>query len=218
MFKKKNNIHHLCLRNIAFVMLSCYEEIRKGNLNNLFWQRKECHMKKQQTISILAWGLAVLLSGCSDNTATTTISPVPSVQPSQSSENEESEIIEGVLDLDNKIYTIQYQEDFDKGNGETINFSLTIVFALNLEKQPLNESGYYISVAEPLDINYSPENYQFILDDSCTTLQVYEQNHQIVKFPVEFKIIQTDHALNPEGRESIQKFNVVIDLLELTKE
>ena len=65
-------------------------------------------MKKQQTISILAWGLAVLLSGCSDNTATTTISPVPSVQPSQSSENEESEIIEGVLDLDNKIYTIQY--------------------------------------------------------------------------------------------------------------
>ena len=124
-------------------------------------------MKKQQTISILAWGLAVLLSGCSDNTATTTISPVPSVQPSQSSENEESEIIEGVLDLDNKIYTIQYQEDFDKGNGETINFSLTIVFALNLEKQPLNESGYYISVAEPLDINYSPENYQFILDDSC---------------------------------------------------
>ena len=174
-------------------------------------------MKKQQTISILAWGLAVLLSGCSDNTATTTISPVPSVQPSQSSENEESEIIEGVLDLDNKIYTIQYQEDFDKGNGETINFSLTIVFALNLEKQPLNESGYYISVAEPLDINYSPENYQFILDDSCTTLQVYEQNHQIVKFPVEFKIIQTDHALNPEGRESIQIFNVVIDLLKLTK-
>lgn len=175
-------------------------------------------MKKQQTISILAWGLAVLLSGCSNNTATTTISPVPSVQPSQSSENEESEIIEGVLDLDNKIYTIQYQEDFDKGNGEATTFSVTIVYRLILEKQPLNESGYYINGTDPLDIFFTPENYEFILDDSCTSQQVYEQNHQIGKFPVEFKIIQTDHALNPEGRESIQKFNVVIDLLKLTKE
>ena len=178
-------------------------------------------MRKYPIMPILTWGLAVLLSGCSLNTAAPTTSPGTSAQHSQpsepDSENEEIEIIEGVLDLDKGIYTIQYQENFDKGNGETTNYSLTIVFELTLQKQPLNESGYYIHAIEPQDIYYSPESYQFYLDDSCTAQQAYEQNHQIVKFPVEFKIVQTDHV-SSSVKESTHKFNVVIDLMELTKE
>lgn len=178
-------------------------------------------MRKYKIIPILVSGLAVLLSGCSSNTAVPTASPGQSVQPSQSSEpdreNEEIEIIDGVLDLDKGTYTIQYQEDFDKGNGETTNYSLTIAFELTLQKQPLNESGYYIHGIEPLDIYYSPESYQFYLDSSCTAQQAYEQNHQILKFPLEFKIVPTDDV-SSSVRESTHKFNVVIDLPELMKE
>ena len=71
-------------------------------------------MRKYPIMPILTWGLAVLLSGCSLNTAAPTTSPGTSAQPSQpsepDSENEEIEIIEGVLDIQSSIRRILTKE------------------------------------------------------------------------------------------------------------
>ena len=174
-------------------------------------------MIASKSISIALMGfLLIVLPGCNDNSTISTTSPSSSSQPSQSpkttNENEEIETLEGTLDLDNKTYTIHYQEEFDKGNGETTDFAVTITYELSLEKQPSNESGYYIYGIQEIDRSFTPEEYLFF-DNGITSSDLqYEENHQIVKFPVEFKIVQTDYTLSSAVRQSIQKFIVVIDL------
>lgn len=176
-------------------------------------------MSAFKSISIALMGFfLVVLSGCNDNSATPTTSSSPFVQPSQSpeiaGENEKLEILKGNLDLDNKTYTIHYQEKFDKGNGETTNFAVTITYELSLRKLPSNESGYFIYGIQVIDRSFSPEDYLFFDSGLSSSDMQYEKNHQIVKFPVEFKIVQTDYTLSSAVRQSINKFNIVIDLTE----
>lgn len=171
----------------------------------------------RHVLTILPLGLAIFLSGCTDSAV---ISPSPSVQPSQSpvaeSENEDIEIIEGNLDLENKTYTIQYQEELENGDGETTSFTGTFIYELILLKQPLNDSGYYIDAIDIQDISSSPDDYLMKVDEVYSQIE-YEKNHQILKFLLKFEIVPSDDSSVSDDKEYFREFYVVIDLLELVK-
>lgn len=184
-------------------------------------------MDKLINISNLKIGFNVILSifllGCS----VTGNDPLSASESPSASASAEQNLLDGDLNIESRTYTVTINESINSKDG-VVHPVFKINYKVNLHRDNNNYTGYYIDGIDILESTYIDDNCLLYYPETMADTPVYNENHQILIFPVEFGFIpdissETDlsnckiYSCNIDGFTK-KNYTIVLNLFDLLGE